>query len=121
MLVKGLPAAFALADYYILMAIIMFFAKGMTSSFKDAFDLFSTLNDIFVLSFSYGMIETVGIFGSQAKGSGDKSRAYLLMCQGNALVVVYLFIMIFPLINYSEDIFSFLGFETEVGDTISRL
>jgi Na+-driven multidrug efflux pump len=122
MLLKyGLAAAVAFADYYILTYMIRYLAKGMTIGFRDALDYFTIINDIFVFTFNYGLMETIGIFGSQALSSGDKNRPYQLMNQGNLLAIFYMVILLIPLVNYSEEIFDFLGFEAEIGDAIASL
>jgi hypothetical protein len=58
-----------MSDYYVVLIICFFLARGAISAeASKAIQYHMTITDIFIITANIGLIETVGIYGSQAFG-----------------------------------------------------
>lgn len=119
---NGIPTAIAMSDYYIILIICFMLSKdALTPEATQAIKYHMTITDIFIITANIGMIESVGIYGSQAYGRDDKKRIYQLMCQGIFVSCIYFFIAIFPITAYSDDLLEFMGYDFAITDILTGL
>lgn len=81
--------------------------SGNQENIKSAFSYYSSVFEVLFFTFNYGMIETVGIYGSQAYGRGQYEKLTLYLYQGMFLSVCVYFMAFIPFYFISVDILSY--------------
>jgi Na+-driven multidrug efflux pump len=119
---NGILTTIAVSDFYLVMIICFLLVRN-----KIGEDGVSALNysriilDLVLLTGNYAMVENLGIYGSQAYGKGDKKRTFQLFCQASFVITIYFLLTVFPVINYSDDVLDFIGFEGKLTELIRNL
>jgi Na+-driven multidrug efflux pump len=81
MIRNGIPTAIALTDYTLVLLLCYALSlEHLSDEAKQAIKYCMTITNIFIMTADVGIIETIGIYGSQAFGKRDHRRIYQLMC-----------------------------------------
>ena len=89
--------------------------------FINATSYHISIFEILIYTFNYGMVESLGIYGSESFGSGKKERLTLLMYQSMFISLCLFFIGLVPFYFISIDILQMYGVSIAVTEQFKSL